>query len=377
LPIKKHLDHPALLNFLSILLTHNELISARKLYEEIKNNADRNVLSNASYLFAQYFYKRKQFNEALTYLSGISEDLAGEASNHAVLLKGISLQKLKKHREAIKVYSNININSKHYPAAMLNNAIANIRQGWWTDGHIMLNTVLNDPKYKKSETIINRLYLVLGYSLLYKEFYRNARDAFRNVGLNSKHTNRALMGIALSATNQEDYIGALNVLTILKNKKTSELTVDESYILLPYIYEKLGQGLTASTSYSNAMEYYSNKINALKSAKTYINSTDYQFENIVKDNHLLIDSIKLYEKREYPRYLINNYYRLVEFKKASEGKTNKKLSVKVNDLYSIYVKYLKNITLNIIDTRITQLNSYMNQSRYGLARLYDSSTESK
>jgi hypothetical protein len=375
--IESNLDHPATLSFLSVLLNHNELTTANKLHAQIQNNAYRGTISSASYLFARYFYTRKEYNKTLSYLTGIAEDLPGEESNHAVLLSGICLQKLKKHRQSIKVYLNVEKTSNHYPAAMLNMAIANIRQGWWTDGHIMLQNILNDPKYKNSETILNRLHLVLGYSLLYKEFYRNARDSFRNVSLNSKHTNRALMGIALTATNQEDYVGALNALTILNSKKTVDMTVDESYLLLPYIYEKLGQGLTASSSYTDAMEHYTTRINSLKSGKAIMNSKNFKINKLFNDDSIHVGTIKLVYTQEFPKYLVENFNQLYKFNKTLASRKNSKLTRKLDKLYAAYSSQLKALTLKIIDTRISYLNSYMNQSRYGLARLYDSSAENQ
>lgn len=369
--LNTNIDDPAVLDILSLLLNYNELTIANQLYKRIQSEADRGTISGASYLFAKYFYQRKQYTKTLQLLSGVAEDLPGDDSNHAILLSGICLQKLKKHRQSIKVYSNINSQSKYYPAAILNTSIANIRQGWWTDGHVLLHKVLDDPKYINSESVINRLYLVLGYSLLHKEFYRDAREAFRNVGLDSQHTNRALMGISLTAISQEDYVGALNALTILKSKNTIELTIDEAYLLLPFVYEKLGQGLTASNSYSEAMNYYKNRIDELNEVKNSINNKTIFPMNAYKNNSIIINNIQLDYSAQFPAYFVDNYKIVTLLRNETDNNKNPKLKKRIDKLFSVYQSSFNKIVISLIDHYISQINSYMNQTRYGLARLYD------
>lgn len=373
--IEKNIDSKEIFLIFKFLLDRNNTFLANKLYEIAKNEGDSSLVSSISFIYARYYLKRKQWKNVLTHIKDTYNDLTAEDANLARLFTGIALQKLKKHRPAIKIYSEIPKSSKHYPAARLNIAIAYVRQDWWTDAHIEINEILEDKNIKTTSEMVNRLYLVLGYSLLHKEFYRDSREAFRNIEIDSVYFNKALLGISLTATNQEDYIGALNAVNILKEKKSFDLSVDESHLLLPYIYEKLNQNLTASASYTNAQSYYQGRI---KDINTIKNKADISAQTILANNNKVsIENNIIDYSKYFPVSFLENNLRLDELSKYEEHLKNKKLIEQFQ-----YIKGKHNILLTktintIFDDRLTYLKSYMNQARYGLARLFDNSNRAQ
>ena len=191
--IENNTDIPSITYFIALLLEHNEWNSATALFKTIQQNSNKIIISNAQYAFAKYYFKRQKWKQTLDYLEGILTDIVTNDAHYALLIKGISLQKLKKHRAAIKVYESIPNTSKYYAYATLNKAVAYIRQDWWTDAHLAINEILQQHREKVSNEMANRLFVVLGYSLMRKEYYRNARDTFRHVNLDSQYANRALL----------------------------------------------------------------------------------------------------------------------------------------------------------------------------------------
>ena len=378
--IKDNIDDKSIFYFISLLLEHNEWGTAHELFDFIKNDGEKSLISNVNFVFAKYYLKQNKWQKSAYLLTGIFDDLTEENANYAYLINGIALQRLKKHREAIKLYKNISENSIYYSTAQLNSAIADIRQGWWTDAHLLIKNLLQNNNINKSDEITNRLYLVLGYSLLQKEYYRDAREAFRNISLKSKYSNRALLGIALTAANQEDYIGALNALSILKNKNTSELSVEESYLLIPYVYGKIQKNMTASASYSEAIEYYENKILNINNVLSNKNKL-YSLSNLKKDSgHFKINGTTIDFTRSYPVYFLDNMHdikSLIKYINKPKNKSEKQFHKKLTSLQEQYKSMLSNMLYNILIQRKEYLNSYINQSRYGLARLYDNTTIDK
>lgn len=371
--IQKNIDSKETFPIFQFLLDNNNLLLANKLFKTAKNEGDRSLVSNISFIYARYYLKRKQWKKVLLHVKDTYNDLTTEDANFARLFTGIALQKLKKHRPAVKIYSKIPKNSKYYPAARLNIATAYIRQDWWTDAHIEINGILNRKKINTHSEMINRLYLVLGYSLLRKEFYRDSREAFRNVEIDSMYFNKALLGIVLTATNQEDYVSALNAINILSQKKTFDLSVDESHLLLPYIYEKLNQNMTASASYTDAQSYYRERI---KNIKSITNEEQHNITalNILKNNNQLNIKNNIVDfSRHFPVSFLENSSRLDEFSKYSFHVKNVNLIKKYQLLKEKHNKSLLKIVNIIFDDRLTYLKSYMNQSRFGLARLFDNS----
>lgn len=371
--IHKNIDNKEIFPIFQFLLDNNNLLLANKLYTKAKNEADQSLISNISFIYARYYLKREKWNKVLQYIAGTYNDLRTEDANLARLFTGIALQKTKKHREAVKIYSKIPLESSYYPAARLNIATAYIRQDWWSDAQIKINDLLKNKKVNTDSEMINRLYLVLGYSLLQKEFYRDSREAFRNIEINSIYFNRALLGIVLTATNQEDFVGALNAINILKSKKEYDLSVDESHLLLPYIYEKLNQNMTAQASYSDAQKYYQERIDNITSIKNMtqhnINAQDI-LEN--SHNYTIKNNIIDISKHISVDFLINSV-QLDKLSIYTANITDTLLINKFSTLREKHKKMLLNKFGDIFEQRLTYLKSYMNQSRFGLARLFDNS----
>jgi hypothetical protein len=367
-----NVDDKAVLTFLELLLRNNERSMADSLFTAINEDGDKFLLATAKFIFARYYADRHEWQQTEHLLNGIFSELQTDDAGYAYLLKGVALQNLKRHREAINYYKKIPSSSRYYREAQLNIAVASIRQGWWTDANLIITKV---TKATTSDTAhddtINRLHLILGYTLLQREYYRNARDEFRKVTLSSRYANRALLGIGLTAVNQGDYVGGLNALTILKEKNTYDLSVDESYLLLPYIHEKLQQSLTVSAGYTEAMTYYGDRIKSLESIITRHN----QFSPKQHDDNsstLIIDNNRLDYGEAYPESFIKNYRLLLQFDK---NMANDPISRQLNELLEKYDRIYQKIVIVLVEERISYLKSYLNQSRYGLARLFDNNRE--
>ncbi len=369
--IRNNIDAVQAVPLAELLLDNNDWHGAKQIFDTARDEGGKSAVSNISFIFAKYFMKRKKWQKALEHLQDVINELSVENANYARLMVGTILQHQKKHREAVKFYQKISKSSKYYPSAVLNTAVAYIRQDWWTDAYILIDDLVKNHHKPVSDHMVDRLYLVLGYALMRKEYFRNSRDAFRNVGLNSPYTNKALLGIALTAANQEDFIGALNAITILKGKKNTDLSVDEAYLLLPYTYGKLKQNLTATSAYNDAIKYYQSRIAELQ--QIAVSKTNLLSKTSVLPNKtsLIIGQNHFDYSKYYPKSFFDNHRHLESFKKISnESKT---LGNSYKMLINEHNMILTEISQHLLAERIDQLESYLNQSRYGLARLYDSS----
>lgn len=369
--IRNNLDALEVIPLTAVLLEHDDWHTAKYIADAAVNEAGKAANSNLSFVFAKYFMQRRDWQKAQEHLDDIINELSTDDADYARLMIGTLLQYRKKHRQAITYYKQIGKTSRYYSYAILNLAVAYIRQDWWTDADIIINDLVKNHDEKVSDQMIDRLNLVLGYALLRKEYFRNSRDAFRNVGLNSPYTNKALLGIALTAASQEDYIGSLNAITLLKEKKSTDLPVDEAYLLLPYTYGKLKQYLTASSAYTEAIKYYQDRIAELQ-AISHNNDGLPSMVSIADNGHdISIGNNTFDYSRRYPQSFFKNYTTLTTFQAYVHDMPN--LSGRYRTLLAEYQAALREISLHLLSERIEYLQSYLNQSRYGLARLYDSS----
>jgi hypothetical protein len=374
--VEKYIDDTPIIDFSRALFEANEWNSAAQLYKKVKAQADKSLVSNVSLSLEKYYFSRNQWDKVIDIAASIGSELPAEDNYNALLMRGIALQRLQKHRQALVQYAKIPKVSRYYPAARLNMAVANIRQDWWTDAHIIIDELISDRGHADNDAMTDRLYTVLGYSLLQQQYFRNSRDAFRNVSLDGQYTNKALLGIALTAAYQEDYIGALNAVRILKDKKVHDLSVDEAYLLLPYFYEKLRQFTTASTGYAEAIKYYEARTVSINAAMA-IDPESLRQQLLTKGSGVVTvsdEALDLAEK--LPGNFFDNIRLLALYQPHVVRIGDTRLLAEYNALNNGYNDMLRKAVHAMLAEKTSYLTHYMSQSRYGLARMQDNDATS-
>lgn len=369
--IKGYNGDPAIFSIIKTLLDANAYQAATTLLDEVKDQGDTNISAHANYLLASYYFQREQWQQVLELLTDEISFLDNKKHHHSLLMRGVSHQALTAHYQAISEYEKIPSKSEYYNSAQLNLAIANLRQGWWTDGHIIIKRLLKEQKENPHEATLNRLYITLAYSLLNQGYYRTARSTFHQIGVESQYANQAILGIALTAAQQGDEMGAINASRALKQKTQDELPVHEAHLLIPFFYEKSQQLIAASTGYTQATDYYREKIKTLQQLIT--NPVDLSNQAIQPSagNKLTLAGNLVDFSAYYPDYYFKNRMTMLAYAPLIERDN---LQKKHNQLNNAYQQLTSKMAETIIQRRIDHLTSYLNQSRYGLARLFDNNT---
>jgi len=368
---KRNVNTKAIINIEKILLNSNEITSAQVLYKRINSESDPIVISNVLFSFAKYNFNRENWANVIQTINKIINYLPPHQYNHAMLIEGISFQHIKKHRKAISYYKNIPLSSPYYINARVNMAVANIRQDWWTDAQIIFTHLLQLPKALNNKELSDRLYTIMGYSFLQQEYFRNSRNAFRNVQLDGPYTNKALLGIALDSAYQKDFIGALNAARILKNKKSTQLEVEESHLLLPYFYEKLHQYSTASAGYTTAIKYYENRIAKFNKAKNISFSRFKKTLGYGDKKTLQLEDETVSLEKYLPTAYFTQLQLLKEYQPVVHTLNNRLLNHSFNQLMIRFAHIAYKVTQNDLNKQSRYITDYMNQCRYGLARMFD------
>lgn len=369
--LNSNINTTAIIDIEALLLKANELNTAKQLLKSINNESDPSIISNVQYAFAKYYYSRGEWNKTIKIIKSIANDLPTLHFQHAMLMEGISLQNLREHRKSLVVYKKIPADSSDYVAARINMAIANIRQDWWTDGYDILTKLLQDPKVRQNKALADRIHTIIGYTFLQQEYFRNSRQAFRKVELHGAYTEQALLGIALDAGYQKDYVGALNASRILKNKSSQAIQVDDAHLLLPYFYEKLGQLATASAGYTDAIKYYEGRLHDLKTSMA-TNLDD--FRRFGTGNHSTIMNVNG-ERIDLGEYLPPAFFTqlalLRSYKTDVDRLGKNAISTAYRQLLNRFIVLVHDVVRMELKKKSGYITDYMNQCRYGLARLYD------
>lgn len=348
-----------------IALKNHSLGTALKIRSAIDAQASRSIIASCEYEIANYYANQQLWDEALTHLKNIDigNELTYEDANNAYIIWGAALQHVKKHRQALEYYQRVKSDSPRYPFAQLNVALVYIRQDWWTDAQIAIESAIKISSQNNIE-FANRLYTTLGFSQLQQGFYRKARETFRNVKIKSEYADQALLGIGMSALNQEDFLGALNAFDQLKKHTQKTEPVEQSYLLSAVALAKLKQNASAVNAYTEAESYYGTALNSLtETAKTLDQPTSDNWQSIaseLKQQNISdsSDGLALTKQLE----VINN---LLAYPISDAAKSN------LTNVYSQLFQIYKADAKTRLDKKITELNSYLNQSRFGITKLYD------
>ncbi len=371
--LEQNAFHPSLVDFFRFLLEQNQWLMANQIQQIIQKSADDLNLMKSNLYLAAFYADHLKWSKTLTTLGENFDQLADTDAAYAHLLQGTALQHLKQHRKAIKCYEKIPLTSGYTIYAQLNTAIADIRLGWLSDARKKIKAMIENPDIDTDEETRHRLYLILGYALLQKEYYRDARTAFRHISLDSRYTSKALLGIALSATNQGDYIGGLSALAKLKQFKTNDLPYDEAFLVQPLLYQKLKQPLSVASTYSEAVDHYTQRlaeVEALISAKLKPDNLHLD----TKTGDVTIQQLRLEYSQLYPASFFTNRSSLIkQLKNTSQSALKKKIQTLLHE----YNKASKTVLDNLLQQRQKFLASYLNQARYGLARHYDNQQRSE
>lgn len=334
--------------------------------EGLKNAGDPVALSRYYFLLAKYHERRGNWRAVKTALGTVNPRLLSAADAHYYqLLGGYVAQGLKDHRGAIKHYKTIPEGSPYFAHARLNEGTALLRQGWWTEAHMEFEKAIRattDAEFR------NRTLTVLGYSQLNYEFYKDARNSFRKVALDSASTNKALMGIGLAAAYQSDFTGAANAFALLTEKSPADLSVDEAFLLLPLAWAELGDEDAASVAYQVAIRHYENKMQNLKKLQSQLADKNYD-DLLTAVNELDQRAAEIYGSLDgVPAFLLANYQNLLLMRGHSSALG---LAQPFANVYADYKNLLQRVVEQKIERRWEILNHYLSQAKFGVAQLYD------
>ena len=363
--LQKNVNEKELQDLTALVLKQSSIGVAEQIVDLVKSQGDVYAQAKQHFEFAKYEAELSHWDSALTWLRkiDIANELSKDNGDEAYIIYGAALQFKKKHREAITYYAHIKQDSAFYSIAQLNTALAYIRQDWWTDAQLTIEQALGAVR-KEDIEIANRLYTILGFSQLQQGFYRNARESFRNVKIKSIYANRALLGVGMAALNQEDFIGAINAFGQLKTHSENDMSVAQSYLLNAYSLTKVNQTAEASASYTEAINYYDKKTNFYENLLSDIkNSTPATQPQLISRINQAI------EKQEPELTLLEA--QLITLSKLNSDSLSTNTRLQIDKLYSsIFLVYLSKAA-DVMTKNQIAFNSYLNQSRFGLTKLYD------
>lgn len=367
--IERDVHHRDVPMFLDALLAWNQRAKVDGIFSQLTQRGDKSAIAQVAVSLAEYDLARRRWHDVVRVAEVGASAGAQDETSKLRFMHGVALQELRKHRAALTQYAKVSLASPHYRQARLNMAVANIRQDWWTDAHAIIGELLSDSRPGADAVFSDRLNTVLGFSLMRQQYYRSARDAFRNVGLDGPYTNKALLGILLSAMYQKDYVGALNAAKGLHRSRVRDLPADEASLLTGYIYERLQQPATAMAAYSEAVDFYEKRVAALSAAR--VDAAAMRAAIAGNAAAIAVADTPFDLGDVLPPAVFADVRLLDRYRPHVASLRNRALEIEYAAIDAAYTQLLLSAFNRLVAQRVSYLNHYMSQARFGLAAVHE------
>ena len=221
----------------------------------------------AWYYIAKLRYLKGYTLPAEDALSKIKDTLPDEREAERLHMLANVHMKQKNYTKAIEVLKNFSGSSEWEAYAQFNLGVALVKAGQLDEGIQYLNEVSSlDPFSISHElnALRDKAALALGFTYMRANRPIDAEQQFKRVRLTGPLSNKALLGLGWSYTNQEKYQQALSPWLELQNRTPLATTVQESMIAIPFTIEKLDKKRLAMQYYQKAIVAYADEINRLE-----------------------------------------------------------------------------------------------------------------
>ena len=217
-------------------------------------------------------YQRGFYPEAEQALIQIQDSLPDyRQAERLNLLANIYLNQ-QKYDKAVDTLKKFQFDSTWQAYAQFNLGVALVKLGKLEEGIEQL-TQVGKMKPQSSEMIAlrDKANLALGYAHLKHEQPDAASDAFNRIRLNGPLSNQALLGVGWAWNMQAQYNMALLPWIELKSRSTFDPAVQESYLAIPYNFEKIAKPKLALVYYTGATKSYEAQLRKLNNISKAVN----------------------------------------------------------------------------------------------------------
>jgi len=352
-------DIDSYLSYINQLVSLRVKITQIPEYSKVLSAEYDEVNSKLYFDIAKASYQLGDYEQALSFLKKIDDTLDEDSVYHALLIYGLVYFEKGNLKKAKYYLSRINTVSNYYKYSQYNLALISMRSSWWSEAEEHLrqavNVIRSPVLTKEDEQLLDRAYLTLGYSQINRKGFRDAKNSFEKISLNSHLKYRALLGIAMCEIGLGNLSKAAPVLKFIMNKTNKDEYID-ALVILPQVYHH-------ADNIKLSVDYYNQAIDKLS------RYNDKDSKSYPKTDELIgyFRSVEPWLSYEAERRMlivadINNSLTLTNKQKDNSEKAKRAVISELKNHYS----YLNN-------KMATKINDYIKQVKYSLAVIYDES----
>lgn len=247
-----------------------------------ESGQSQDIRDQAWYQLGRTQYQRGMDKEALQALERIQGELPVEAQQERLLLMATLLMKRQRYDEAIEnlrqlgkqsLVQQLSEKSVWATYGRFNLGVALYQQGKEEEGRQLLEEVgTMSAKSEEELALRDKANLTLAFNFLKKEQPELAEQYFMKTRLEGPLSNRALLGLGRVYSAREEHKKSLAPWLKLIKGDTSDPSVQDGLLAVPYAFGKLNGFKQALEHYQEALTAFKNEMEEVKKATAMVDS---------------------------------------------------------------------------------------------------------
>jgi len=227
----------------------------RELRRLAQKGMPKEVRNRAWIKLGQARYKKGLYEDAIRALEEVERPVEPDVEDQIQLLMGNLLIGVGDYKRAITLLKEFPRGSDNAIFAQFNLGIALYKDKQEILGAENLDIVgMTNPINKEVAALRDKANIALGYALLMNDLAPKAKSYFQRVRIRGPYSNKALLGLGWANVMQNNFEDALTPWLELNSRETTDGSVYESYLAIPFAMEQMKDNAGAMEKYQAAIE---------------------------------------------------------------------------------------------------------------------------
>jgi Flp pilus assembly protein TadD len=241
--------------------------AGRAIRAVLEGDVDESVRNEAAFRLARIHFEKDQPEDALEALERIAGRVPDKIKDEVEYLRANVYLALGRPADAIATLKRIQTAEDLRGFAAYNLGIALLRDGRERDAMEQLERAGEIKAADEDESAIrDKSNLVLGTLLMDAKSFDLAQQAFDRVRLEGPLSNQALLSSGWADMSAANYERAIVPWTVLAERDSTDGSVEEAKLALPYAYSQLGVHGRAAILYGQALESFDAEVHKVEAS---------------------------------------------------------------------------------------------------------------
>jgi hypothetical protein len=241
-----------------LYLSLGEHVEAGRIFEALLNqNTSEAVRNKAWFYLGKVWYQRGYLGESERALRQVSDKIDPRISAERYMLLAQLMMRQERYDDAIATLRNWHGAPDWTAYAQFNLGVALVRRDRLDDAIPYLDRVGRiETRSEELLSLKDKANLALGFALLQAQRAADAKPILQRVRLEGPYSSKALLGVGWADAGVGEFKRALVPWLTLRKRNLLDSAVQESFLTVPYAYNKLSATGQAAEYYNSAIESF-------------------------------------------------------------------------------------------------------------------------